>query len=231
MEYRLFLKKQSNTIHVSIGENCLTDNILKRYELKDFSTPFSHARTNIDYLIDLERNNYSGLLDKNNLYYDFVNGTETKVVRNKKYNISDNIYNELHTNGFEFTHHDIINEIEHFESYTRKISRLQKIDNSKKIKFYYHYRNSINKNLDLIIEKAKLFLAFYERKKIKCEIIIFTQEIIKNKFERKLILINNNERVKVFIFKTLKEWAGDDPNLLWARIDEDLIKKMIRKTR
>lgn len=42
-------------IWLSLGENCLSDNILSRHSLKSFSTPFSHARSNIDYALELEK--------------------------------------------------------------------------------------------------------------------------------------------------------------------------------
>lgn len=109
---------------LSLGENCLTDNILQRHGVKSFSTPFSHSRSNIDDALMLERNNFEGLLEKMNLRYDYVG--KTKVVRSTLYNTCETIYNELHMKGFEFSHHDIIASENKRKSLQRKIQRLKK---------------------------------------------------------------------------------------------------------
>lgn len=226
-KFENYKRKISKTYYLSIGENCLTDNILVRHKLKSFSTPYSHGRSNLDYVIKLEKENYSNLLKSEYLYYDYAG--ETKVVRNKHYSESDNIYNELHQNGFEFTHHDVINNDIQRNSYERKIFRMQSFSKREKIKFVYHYRNNDNKDLKLIVKKAEKFLSYYQRKAIKCEFIFFTQEIISKKEERSLIKVYNFNNIKGYVLKTLEVWAGDDQDLFWARKDDDLITKMIKE--
>lgn len=140
------------THYISLGENCLTDNILERFGIKSFATPYSHGRSNIDYAIHLEREKYIDLLKIDFLYYGYAG--KTKVVRNLHYSKSDNIFNEMHVKGFEFTHHDVINNETHRESYERKIERMLSIDDKSKIKFYYHYRNCDNQNLEIFISKS-----------------------------------------------------------------------------
>ena len=222
------LKKQlSNTYYLSIGENCLTDNILDRHNIKSFSTPYSHGRSNLDYAIKLEKENYSNLLKAEYLTYNYLG--ETKVVRNKHYSESDNIYNEIHQNGFEFTHHDVINNELQRKSYERKILRMKSFSKRKKLKFIYHYRNNKNKDLKLITKKAEEFLSFYQKEGVKCEFIFFTQNIISKKEERNLIKIYDSNNIKGYILKTLEIWAGDDQDVFWARKDDDLIKKMINE--
>ena len=54
-------------LYLSLGENCLPDGILKRYGLKSFSTPYSSARSNIQYAIENELNNYTELLNRKNI--------------------------------------------------------------------------------------------------------------------------------------------------------------------
>lgn len=76
-EYRQLKQRLSDTYYVSIGENCLTDNILDRFNIKSFSTPYSHGRSNIEYAIHLESEKYQNLLNPEFLYYDYVG--ETKV--------------------------------------------------------------------------------------------------------------------------------------------------------
>ena len=222
-----FKKRISNVYYLSIGENCLTDNILDRHKIKSFSTPYSHGRSNLDYAIALEEDNYKNLLNPDSLKYEYAE--EMEVVRNKRYLSSDDIYNKLHQNGFEFTHHDVIKDNSQKESYERKILRMQSLDNQKKIKFLYHYRNNENKDFKLIIKKAGIFLSYYKRRNIKCEFVFFTQDIVLKKEDRSLIKITEGNDIKGFVFKTMEVWEGDDPEVLWARKDEDLIRKMIKK--
>lgn len=46
---------KNSTYYLSLGENCLADDILKRYKLKSFSTPYSPTRSNIEYAIQSEK--------------------------------------------------------------------------------------------------------------------------------------------------------------------------------
>ena len=39
---------------LSLGENCLPDNVLQRHGRKTLSTVFSSGRSNIDYAVSLE---------------------------------------------------------------------------------------------------------------------------------------------------------------------------------
>lgn len=217
----------SNTHYLSIGENCLTDNILDRHKIKSFSTPYSHGRSNLDYAIHLEKESYSELLNPQHLYYGYVG--ETKVVRNSYYTKSDSIYNELHKNGFEFTHHDVINNEFQRKSYQRKIARMLSFDKGQQLKFIYHYRNNVDLDLKLLIAKAAEFLSYYQKRNIKCEFIFFTQEIVTENFQRSITKIHDSDNVKGFLLKTLEFWAGDDEDVLWARNDDDLFVNMIQQ--
>ncbi|MDR0364824.1 MAG: DUF1796 family putative cysteine peptidase [Bacteroidales bacterium] len=76
--------QKPNILYLSIGENCLADIILKRHELKAFSTPYSHARSNIDYVIKLEKSAYSGLLAPGNLFYPTESYLPQGAVRSNK---------------------------------------------------------------------------------------------------------------------------------------------------
>ena len=217
----------SNTYYLSIGENCLTDNILDRFKIKSFSTPYSHGRSNLDYAIHLEKDNYRNLLKPEYLYYDYVG--DTKVVRNNYYSKSDSIYNDLHKNGFEFTHHDVLNNDLQRKSYERKIARMLSFDKTKTLKFVYHYRNNDDLNLEKFVSKAEQFLKLYQEKDICCEFIFFFQEIVAEDSQRAITEIHNSNNVKGFQIKTLELWAGDDEEILWAKKDDDLLSKMIQE--
>lgn len=219
-EKRLFCLR---TFNVSIGENCLTDNILQRHGLKSLTTPYSHGRSNIDYAIKLEASNYSNLLNRKYLSYEKV-GFQT-VVRNIHYADSDHIFSEMHCRGFEFTHHDVIQNESHRESYQRKINRMLKYRGKKNFNFFYHYRLNKNQDLDLLFEKAKFFLSFYKNRS-RCRFNIITQEIVSDVKNRGIKVTHYAENVRAFIFKTLHLWGGKDQDIFWANIDDNLFKKM-----
>ncbi len=217
----------SNTHYISIGENCLTDNILDRFNIKSFSTPYSHGRSNIEYAIHLEKERYRNLLTYEYLYYDYVG--ETKVVRNRHYSQSDETYNKLHVNGFEFTHHDVINNDTHRKSYERKVLRMLDLDDRKKLKFIYHYRNNENMNTQLFVQKSEEFLKLYLERNINSELIFFTQEIVSTKEERAIVKIHDSKNIKGYVLKTLEAWEGNDQDVFWAKKDNDLLIKMIKE--
>ena len=216
-----------NKLYLSIGENCLTDGILKRHNFKGFSTIYSHCRSNMDYVISLEKTSYASLLDINELEYSYVG--ETKVVRHKKINEADMIYSSMHTKGFEFTHHDVISNEIHRDSFLRKIQRLKDIKGKKDICFFYHYRLDKNNDVKSLLDKAENFIKFYSINGASIQLIIFTQEIIGEDKSRELIHHSYNEEIEFFTFKTRAVWGGNDPNLLWAKTDDDLIKEMLLK--
>ena len=226
-EYKAFIQNYSKTCFFSIGENCLTQNILQRHHPKTYATPYSHGRSNLGYALKLEKENYSNLLKAEYLYYDKIG--ELQVVRNKHYSTSDDIYSKAHQKGFEFTHHDVISNESHKTSYERKVLRMQNFNKREKLKFIYHYRFSENNDLNLIILKAEEFLSYYRKREIRCEFIFFTQNIINEQKERTVEKIHDLNNVKGYIFKTLEVWGGTDDDIFWAKKDDDLIKSMLRQ--
>ena len=215
----------SKNCYVSIGENCLTDNILSRHNIKSFSTIYSNGRSNLDYVIGLEKNDYKDLLNPKYLHFDYVD--KLKVVRNTFYSSADNIYHKLHLNGFEFTHHNIIENKNAKESVERKIRRFQKLKNKKNFTFFYHYRLNENISIDEIKSKGENFISIYKKNNKKAQLIIFTQKIIKKYDARKVEKITNKDSINIYIFHTMNAWQGNDKDIFWARIDDDLIKEML----
>lgn len=218
-------------IYLSIGENCLTDIILERHGLKSFSTPYSYARSNIDYAIALEENNYSNLLSKDSLYYANEQGLPPKAVRSKHIVKCANIYSQAHQKGFEFTHHDVIGDKEHFDSYTRKIERMrQNKVGVHPLCFFYHYRNNPNMNIDKLLSKIVEFLDFYNHDNIKKAMaVVFTQQI--DKKEKFLEQFNIKKNILLFKLHTPQIWAGKDENVFFAKNDDDLIAEMLKQTK
>jgi len=214
----------SEILWLSLGENCLPDNILHRHGLKSFSSPYSHGRSNIDYALALEKRNYDGLLDPEHLAHGI--SEKKTVVRSTLFNQCDDIYNEMHMKGFEMTHHDVIDSEKDRDTFVRKINRQREVRGTKKIVFLYHHRINKNTDLDAIFRKAEEFSHLYSRKQFTCTVIVFSQKLIDNQEERKLYFRKVRKDVVFFEFHTHQFWAGRNDELFWARIDDDLIKRM-----
>jgi Putative papain-like cysteine peptidase (DUF1796). len=218
---RLFF---SNKLYVSFGENCLTDNILKRYGLKHLTTPFSHCRSNIEYILHLERDDYADFLNLDYLEYEKVSGK--MVPRLKKYNTIQNEYISSHKKGFEFTHHDVISDEKVRTKIQQRVFNLKKLIGKKKFVIFYHHRVNNATDKDLLIRHLCELREIYSTKKIKSEIICFTQRII-NSFAERSVSYSKDDEIHFFVFNTMNEWSGDDQEIFWARCDEDLIKEMV----
>jgi len=163
-------------IHISLGENCLIDNLLKKYNMKTYSYPFGSCRSNIEYVIDIIQDDFCNFLDPRFLYRKTVNTTQ-ELVKNNFYKQSSNIY--THGDDFEFTHHDVHLNPEHIESIKRKVSRFNALNtatNVSPVYFYYYHRT--NKHTDM----AKLLSAFSKFEKLikfqNYKIIILWQKLI-----------------------------------------------------
>lgn len=213
---------------LSLGENCLSDDILKRYHLKSFSTPFSNVQTNLDYDLLLESIRYQGFLDKENLVYE--QQPVKRFVRSKIINKCDNIYVHYHMKGFGTSHFDLINSEEDRLIFDRKIKRMLRLRGKGNIVFFYHYRFHKKQNLELIFEKAFEYTKYYSNSSKQCQVIVFSQKIICDISHRGLHYQRIRNNIHFFNFHTKRMWSGSDPQIFWARPDEDLIKKMIDAT-
>src|SRR5690554_215389 len=161
-QVRIWIKLYRNqTIWISLGENCLTDNILQRHGLKVFSTPYSHCRSNLDYSIFFEQNDYSPLIQAGNFKYH--NTENRKVLRCIVPSTCDDIYHPLHCQGLELTHHDIFAHSNNLRSFKRKVSRMIKLKalKRKRIIHLYHYRSSAKQNVEELIKKGKVYIDLF----------------------------------------------------------------------
>ena len=206
--------------YLSLGENCLPDDILKRYKLKSFSTPYSPARSNIEYAIHNEQTNYNDLIKVENLVFEKRYNQLTAC--NLKYPSTSKIYHPSVCNGFEFAHHNVISDLKAKDSFIRKIDRIRNIK-SEKVVFLYHYRYSPSKDLQKIYERCLEFIEFYE----KAHLCLMTQTICANESERSVRIYKKEENITLFDFYTKNIWEGNDPEIFWARCDDDLIQIMI----
>lgn len=224
-----FLKPWGLKIYwLSLGENCLPDDILKRYSLKSFSTPFSNVQTNLDYNLLLESIRYQGFLDKANLEYE--QQSVKRFVRSKIICKCEDVYVHYHMNGFGTSYFDLINSEEHRRSFDRKIKRLLSLRGKGNTVFFYHYRFHRKQNLELIFDKAFEYAKYYSKPSKPCQMIIFSQKMICDISQRGLHYQRIRNNIHFFNFHTKRIWSGNDPEIFWARSDEDLIQKMVDTT-
>jgi hypothetical protein len=212
------------TVWLSLGENCLPDDILKRHKFKSYSSPYSSARSNIDYALALEEDGYSTFLDPETLVRGEVSGAG--VVRSAKFVGCDPIYRDLHMNGFEFTHLDVISSPDARASYERKAGRMLELRGKRDVVFLYLHRHSATSNLPMLRAKLERFADLYRSDTARCTIALFYQMPLSSLGERR-IETNHSAGLLEFVFHTQHEWAGKDQNIFWARNDDDLIAQML----
>lgn len=207
---------------LSIGENCLPDDILNRHGLKSFSSPFSSGRTNIDYVVQATRSDFSNILEPDNLTRAEVSGT--KVVRSTLYTCDAELYANSVTRGFEFTHHDVISNQAHRSSFARKTQRwLDLRATHEDAAFLYHHRSGERRSLERLINKLRVFLEDFDNGWV----VLFHQEIVAHE-ERHVTVNDLGDRLIEAKFFTARVWEGSDPNVFWARNDDDLILEMLK---
>lgn len=219
--------KFGNAVFFSIGENCLADNILARNKLKSFSTPYSSGRSNIEYVLSFEKDNFSDLLNAQYLQQQFVDGKN--VVRNNKYLATTNRYNPICVNGLEFTHHDVINDKASIKRIKKRCKRQLSLHN-KKITMLYHHRYCENTDEQLMMEHLQQLKNIYVNRGNKVRIFVFSQVLVSSKNERKVVMekSSNDKDIYFYKFYTLHLWEGKDENVFWARCDDDLLLAMIK---
>ncbi len=209
---------------ISLGENCLPDDILRRHNRKSFSSIFSSGRSNIEYILQMERDNYRNLLNKTCLQL-FPDG-EHSVVRSTFYKNCINQYSERHMLGFEFTHHDPLNIIADNQTFKRRIARQLNWRGHKNFVFLYHHRITANSNLTLLRAHLTELLALYNTKGCECEMVLFYQHIVPKETVAHIDFTPHAGGVLEFVCHTHDIWGGDDQDTFWARNDDSLFTAM-----
>jgi hypothetical protein len=208
---------------VSLGENCLIDEILKDSNLRTATYPFGSGRFNIEYILGICKEEFRHFLDDQFLYYATV---ENKiVVKNNFYKCKHNIYEPSVCHDVEFTHHDVFKPNVK-ESFLRKIERFKHAtDQPSEYVFMYYHRLSNNTNIETIKALLKDWADWIELKSlIKPKIVFIHQKLIENKEERK-VSVQEFSCGKEVIFYTLDVWSGAE---LWAAAkDRDLFNSFL----
>lgn len=214
----------SEVLWISIGENCLPDDILRRHKRKSFSSVFSSGRSNIEYAIQMERDGYKNLLKRDLLNY-FPDG-DNSVLRSIFYKDCEGEYSERHMIGFEFTHHDPLKIKEDGRAFKRRISRQLKYRGKKDFIFFYHHRVTEKSDLPLLRRNLNDFLSFYNINNCNCQIVLFYQNIIMRSEEKHIDFTAFDTGLLEFLCHTHDMWGGDDPEIFWAKGDDDLFTEI-----
>lgn len=215
--------KYEKDIFFSIGENCLSDDILSRFSLKSFSSPYGSGRSNIEYILAFEKEGFADFINRDYMKYEYIGNK--KVPRNKKYVATENKYNSTCINGFEFTHHDTIGDESIRKTIMRRCNRLMNIT-GKNITMLYHHRYCEQTDMELLIHHLQLLSEIYEARGNSVNVYLFYQVIASDENQRRVERLQNGN-VYIYRFYTLKEWGGDDQDVFWARCDNDLLRVMI----
>lgn len=212
---------------VSIGENCLVDYYLKLLKVKNESFVFDNCRSNIEYVDQIIRSNFSKLIDKKYLFLKTVEKTRL-VTKNNIYSVSNNIYCPYHVDGFEFTHHNLVDNINDYNSFMRKICRFRELLKSDmKIKFVYNYKFNQNYDKDCLIRLVNIFinnLATVYGNKFK--IIVISQELLSDHSETLFTVENKSEYLQHIHVKSCALWLNDNWN---GKTDEALLIELFKK--
>ncbi len=223
--FKRYYGRSENDIYISFGENCLPDHLLDRYGLKSFTTPYSHGRSNIEYINAIEKDDFAHFLEKDYLKYCECNGKN--VVRNFYYIKLNNIYEDSVMKGFEFTHHDVISSERCRAQFRRRIKRIKEIRN-KNLYIFYHNRLCTQTNEKQLLNQLYNLYTRYSEQNNNVFVILFSQIIVEDREERKVVY-EFKDGIHIFRFYTLEVWAsnGINDDVFWAKTDDDLVCKMM----
>lgn len=216
-------KQRDKNVVLSFGENCLTDDILSRTGLKSFSSPYSSGRTNVEYVLAFEKEGFADLLNRDYLEYEYAD--DKKVARNKKYVATKNRYHESCVNGFEFTHHDVIGSKMKSDTISKRCRRMLELKN-RNIVIVYHHRLCAETDEELLISHLAELADIYRARGNEVSVFMFCQVLVSEENQRRVVRTARGG-VHVYQFHTLREWAGDNDDVFWARCDDDLLRTMV----
>ena len=214
----------AEVLWISLGENCLSDDILRRHNRKSFSSVFSSGRSNIEYILQMEKDNYQSLLKPEFLRH-FPDG-EHAVVRSTFYKHCTGNYSERHMLGFEFSHHDPLSVMEDKRAFKRRITRQLDYRGNKNFVFLYHHRITTGSDLALLRKHLNEFLSYYNVNGCDCKVVLFYQKIIGEEQPKRIDFIPQGNGLLEFVCQTYALWGGDDLDTFWAKNDDALFAEM-----
>lgn len=204
-----------------IGENCLAHGVLRRHGLTAMPTPFSHARSNIDYAIQMVESGFRDMLDPAYLTHA-PRGAQSLVI-NTLYTCDKGLFHGTVANGFEFSHHDVIANATAHDSYQRKANRfMESLDDSGPACLIYHYRLHPGQDIGRVVEKLERLRAYWSAKTARpISTVMFTQAIVPDDDQRRVEITRRGD-IMVAVLHTRQAWGGNDNDVFWGRGDDDL---------
>lgn len=214
----------SQVLWISLGENCLADDILRRHGRKSFSSVFSSGRSNVEYILQMERDDYRHLL-KREFLHAFPDG-EHFVVRSTFYTRCVGEYSARHMLGFEFSHHDPLSVKEDNRAFKRRIARQLNYRGNKNFVFLYHHRMTERSDLPLLRKHLNELRSLYNINGCDCKVVLFYQKIVAEDLAKRIDCIAQNSGLLEFVCQTHEPWEGDDLETFWAKKDDALFAEM-----
>jgi hypothetical protein len=217
------MKRSREIQYVSLGENCLIDEILKDFKLRKETFPFGSGRFNIEYITEICQDKFEHLFDEQYLRYAEVEGI--RVVKNSYYHFQQDIYDNTVCDQVEFTHHDIF-QSKIRESLTRKVARFQyAVQHPENFVFLYYYRYSSKRDVSAIITLLESWKEWAKTQSQSVpKIILIHQDIVAHTSQRGLAIKAHHWGLEAKM-NTLEIWTGND---LWAAPhDRDLFTTLL----
>ena len=200
------INRNKKTLFLSFGENCLPDNILARHSVKSFSTPYASGRSNIEYILQIEKDGFQDFLNPEFMQYHDLG--KKKVVRLSKYDRIENTYYPLHSSGFEFTHHDVLQNKRARHTIAKRAKRMLGLKN-KQVNIFYHSRYNEHTDETLLLRHLAELKKIYEARCQAVNVFMFTQRIVSDIKERKVEHEIKNG-IHIYKFHTLHIGEGDN---------------------
>ena len=213
----------SKITYISLGENCLIDEILKDFKLRKETFPFGSGRFNIEYISAICHEGFEHFLDDQHLQYAIVENIQ--VVKNTYYAHQDDIYESTVCDHVEFTHHDVL-QPSIKDSMQRKVERFKDaIRHPQQYVFLYYYRYSLKRDVKRILSHLENWITWTEAQSgITPKLIFIHQDIVATPEERKF-QIRAHSWGKEVCFYTQGIWTGNDN---WAAApDRDLFEQFL----
>lgn len=212
----------------SIGENCLGQGIIDRHRLKSCIGPFTWARSNIDYILRIIDEDFVDFL--NPAYLSHRQRYGQQMATNFKYQCKSEKFDKTVANEFEFTHHDVIADAEALDNITRKTNRFRElIISDEPVVFVYHHRINPQStdSISYAVEKLNVFAEIIQKsRRGQVSILCFTQKIVAAPEDRRVEFSEHNA-VRLAVLHTNSVWGGSDPDIFWARNDDDLFTEVL----
>lgn len=202
--------------------------MIKRKKLNAIVSPFAWCRSNIDYVTSIIEEDFESFLSPSLLEYRPVNGKPT--VKNMRYQCASGVFERSVSSGFEFTHHDVLASQDAAQSVERKIARFRSVvlGSAEPVVLMYHHRKASASSVEYVSRKLLALRSAIadKRKDDNVSILLFYQSIAPAPRERRLKVSGDEKLISVTFF-TRETWEGNDPNIFWGMVDDDLFEQML----